>query len=231
LRLGTAPLAPLVPLIVTKAGGGDDGNSADDLQEGLQMMVLQPGDIPEGLQSLGGSFADNEQASSGLGGGPSKEQLDAWGRELGYQADYQATSPSSASFVTALSSAVSLYETDQGAADSFTDRVARARAADWQASHSELSDFMQEELSRDLGADDFFWLRLSGFQQTGPEETRLVTDDQIIFRVGRAWGYHNVISTGASGINDRQLLLPEVETPALTQISHMREGLDFGLLD
>ncbi len=226
LRLLLVSLA--LALIVAAACNGDDGdgNGSDDTEATLQLMVLQPDEIPPGLASLGGSSSDNEEAASGLGSGPTKEQLDAWGRILGYQVGYQATEPSNASFITALSTAASLYETEQGASDSFTDRVTRARAADWQTSHSELTDFQQQEIDRDFGADDAYWLRLSGFQQTAAGVTRLITDDQIVFRIGRSWGYLNVISTAAPGVDDREVLLAEVETLTLTQIENMRAGLD-----
>lgn len=64
--------------LVAACGGGDDGPTDEELKTGLQIMVLQPDEVPEGLQGLGSSFSDNTQAASGLGGGPTKEKLDSW---------------------------------------------------------------------------------------------------------------------------------------------------------
>jgi len=212
--------------------GGDDGPSEEELQQGLQLMVLQEATIiPLGLQGLGGSFADNDQAASGLGGGPTKDQLETWGRILGYGSDYQRGESTPATSTTALGTNVSLYEDAAGAAASFTDRVARARNADWQGSHSDLTDFQQEELTPDLPVDDSYWIHLTGYQATSSTERRLVADDIVIFRVGRAWGYLNVVSTAASGAGERDFANNTVENLVLKQIENTRNGLDSGLLD
>jgi len=176
----------LALLLIACSGGGAKSDD-QKLRDGLQAMVIQQADIPAGFQPLSGDFADNAQAASGIGGGPSEQQLNAWGRLLGYQRDFQAGAPSSESVITALSTSVSLYRTDQGASDSFTDRVASARLADWKASHADLTDFQQQELKPDVGADDMLWLRFTGHKETAPGKTQLIADDQIIFRVGRAW--------------------------------------------
>ena len=217
--------------ITTACGGGDDGPTDEELQQGLQIMVLQPDEVSEGLQSLGGSFADNDQAASGLGGGPTKEQLEALGRILGYSSDFQTGEPNPATFTTALSTQATLYEEAVGASESFTDRVARARAADWQASHSDLAEFQQEELVRELPVDDSYWVHLTGYQATSPTERRLVSDDIVIFRLGRAWGYLNVVSLAAAPVSDRAFAEDAVEALLLKQIEHTRNGLESGLLD
>jgi hypothetical protein len=217
-------------LVLAACGGDDEGPTNDEIRLALQSMVLQQADIPEGLANLGGNFADNAQAASGLGSGPSKEQLDAWGRILGYQNDYQRAEPANVNAANALSTAATLYNDDGGASTSFDDRVAQARAADWRASHNELSEFQQEELTRDFPADAYFWLHLTGYQQTGPEITRLVSDDILVFRVGRTWGYLNVVSMANAGVEDRAFMSALVEGLARTQIEHMRSVLDTGIL-
>jgi hypothetical protein len=224
----------LTALLLLWACNGDGNGGApieEEIRLALQSMVLQQTEIPEGLENLGGSFADNAQASSGLGSGPTKEQLDGWGRILGYQNDYQRGDPSSTTAANALSTAATLYNDDSGASDSFSDRVNRAREADWQASHGDLTEFQQEEVSRELPADASFWLHLTGFQQTGPAVTRLVSDDILVFRVGRTWGYLNVVSLAAAGETDRAFLSSQVEQLARTQIEHMRRVLDTGILE
>ena len=221
--------AVLLSLAVSCKGG--DGNKDVDLRQGLQAMVLQQIDIPEGMQSLGPSFSTNAEAAGGLGGGPTEAQLNAWGRLLGHKNDFQSTEPVSTSFLVGISTAVSLYETDQGASDSFADRVASARQVDWQQSHSDLTEFQQEELARDLAVDDLYWIHLSGYQQTGPAVKRLVTDDQIVFRVGRAWGFLGVVSEATASEDDRSFMLAQIDALLLTQIEHTKDGLDSGLLD
>ena len=217
--------------ITLACGGGDDGPTDEELQQGLQIMVLQPDEVPAGLQSIRSEFADNDQAASGLGGGPTKEQLEAWGRVLGYSSDFQTAEPNPASTTTALSSQVTLYEDATGASESFTDRVTRARAADWQSSHIDLAEFEQEEITRDLSVDDSYWVHLTGYQATNANERRLVSDDIAIFRVGRAWGYLNVVSLGAASVSDRAFAENTVEALLLKQIEHTRNGLESGLVD
>lgn len=218
-------------LAITTACGGDDGPTDAELQQGLQIMVLQPDEVPEALQSIRSEFADNDQAASGLGGGPTKEQLEAWGRILGYSSDFQIAEPIPATFTTALSSQVTLYDDATGAAQSFTDRLTRARAADWQSSHIDLAEFQQDQLIRTLPVDDSYWVHLTGYQATSSTERRLVSDDIVIFRVGRAWGYLNVVSLAAAPVSDRAFSEDTVEALLLKQIEHTRNGLESGLLD
>jgi hypothetical protein len=224
-------LTTAVLLILGTACKGGDDNKDEDLRQGLLAMTLQQTDVPEGLQSIGGAFTTNADAASGLGGGPSLEQFEAWGRILGYGVDHQASEPGGGLQVLRVESTASLYRAAQGAADSFKERVARAQAADWQLSHSDLAEFMQEELARDIPVDDLYWLHLSGYQQTGTVVQRLVSDDIIVFRVGRAWGFLNVVSIAAPGEDDRSFMLTQVEALLLKQIQHTRDGLDSGLLD
>lgn len=208
------------------ACGGNGGNGGDEaFRRVLASMVLQSGDVPQGMQSLGSSFSTNEEAASGLGGGPSKEQLDAWGRILGHKNEFQATEPSEESAITAITTSVSIYKTADGAAASFTDRVDSARRADWANSHSDLAEFQQEEIQRDLGVDDMLWLHFTGYKEVGPGDRRLVADDQVVFRVGRAWGFVGVISTAAADVGDRNFMLQQVEVLARKQVQHMRDGL------
>ncbi|MCH8815282.1 MAG: hypothetical protein IH957_09345 [Chloroflexi bacterium] len=175
----------------------DSGSLATDedgLQDVLPDLILQFEDLPEGLQPLGGSFSTNAESASGLGTGPTKAQLDEWGRILGFAADYQRVDPTDIANVTAINTSISLYATPEGATESFENRIPLAREADWQSSHADLEEFRQEELSPDLGVDDLFWLHLSGFQLIGPDERVIVSDDQIVFLVGQTWGFLGVVS-------------------------------------
>lgn len=218
--------ALLVVPIAAACGGDDDGAGGDEaFRQVMATMVLQISEVPPGMQSLGGSYSTNAEAASGLGGGPSEEQLNAWGRILGHGNSFQATAPSIESAITAITTAASVYQTAQGASDSFTDRVANARAADWATSHSDLAEFLQEDLVRDLGADDMLWLHFSGRKEIGPGDSRIITDDQIVFRVDRAWGFIGAVSTAAAGVEDRAFMLQQLEVLARTQAQHMRDGL------
>jgi len=188
-------------------------------------MVLQPGEIPAGLQPLGNEFSTNAETISGIGLGPTLEQLEKWGRVLGYKSEFQTAAPPSITSVAALSTSVSVYKSATGATDSLTDREEKARSVDWQQSHSDLEEFQQTEPARELPVDQALWLRFTGYQELRPGVRNLVIDDQIAFRVGEAWGFLGVISTAAEGETDRDILLPEVEVLVRTQIEHMRNAL------
>lgn len=179
--------------------GLDEGDPAtlgdEQLRDVLATMVLQVEDVPEGLEPLGGSYSTNEESARGIGTGPSKEQLDEWGRILGYRTDYQRVTPAGGPNTTAISTSISVYKDADGAALSFDDRVELARGADWQESHRELEEFEQREVTADVPADGLYWIRLSGYQVMGNNRT-FVTDDQIIFRIGQAWGFIGAVSTG-----------------------------------
>jgi hypothetical protein len=218
-------LVPLAAACGDDDGGDDGAGTGDPFHRVLATMVLQIGDVPPGMQSLGTSYSTNEQAASGLGSGPTKDQLDAWGRLLGHSNDFQATDPATESSITAVSTAVSIYKAAGGASDSFTNRVSAARAADWAGAHSDLAEFQQEELERDLGVDDMLWLHFTGFKEIGAGDRRLISDDQVVFRIDRAWGFIGVISTAAPGEEDRGFMLQQVEVLARTQAQHMRDGL------
>jgi hypothetical protein len=219
-------VAGVIALLLGITGGDDDGPTEEEaFRQVMATMVLQIDEVPAGMVSLGASYSTNEEAASGLGTGPTKEQLDAWGRILGHNNTFQATEPANESAITAINSSVSIYQTAQGASDSFTDRIADARAADWVTSHSDLTEFQQEELERDLGVDDMLWLHFTGFKEIGQEDRRLIADDQIVFRVDRAWGFVGIVSTAGPGVEDRGFMLQQAEALARTQVQHMRDGL------
>lgn len=229
LALAITGLAVLA--LAAACGGSNKGDAEKSAREALPQMVLQKADLPERLQELGGSFSTNADAASGLGSGPGEAQLDAWGRILGYKTDYQAGEPSPEAALTAVSTSVSLYEKEQGASDSFSDRVAQAHNADWQQSHSDLDQFSQIEVTRDLPADQVLWLRFTGFKELSPGERSIISDDQIVFRVGRVWGFIGAVSAGVPGGDDREVMLPAIEVLVRKQISHIKSTLDSGALD
>lgn len=229
-----ALLVSLLATIALAACGGDDddGSTTDNpvMRATMRGMVLQETDMPDGLHVFSGDFSTNADAASFLGAGPTEEQLDEWGRILGFQITYQRADPLNADVVSGVTSSISLYEEDTGAGDSFSERVTQARAADWSASHADLAEFEQLEVTADLPADDQLWLRFTGFKEVAPGETVTVSDNQIVFRVGRSWGYLNVISTSASGGIDRAINQAITEDLARTQIDNMKAALNSGAL-
>ncbi len=231
LALFAPPL--LASLLIACGGGSDTPDSAvseSSARQALPGMVLQRVDVAADLANIGGEFSTNKEAAAGLGTGPTEEQLDAWGRVLGYRGDFQAQAAAAKSAIIAVTTSVSIYATAQGAADSIEDRIRQARAVDWQQSHSDLETFAQVELKRDVPADDMLWLRFTGFKETRPGNRVIVSDDQIVFRVGQVWGFVGAVSTAEKGQDDRNVLLPQIETLVRKQITHMRDALESGLL-
>lgn len=223
-----AVLAACLVMALAAACGGSGGTP---VRQALPLMVLQREDVPPGMQVLDSSFSTNEEAASGLGGGPSKAQLDQWGRILGYKQDYQLTEPSQEAAVVHIVSAVSLYKDADGAKASFDDRVQAARSANWADTYSNLLKLSQREVTRDLGVDGLLWLRFTGFQETRPGQLTILADDWVVFRWGRAWGFLEITSTGPPGVDDRDLLLPSAEALVRKQIANVKATLEGGIAD
>lgn len=224
--IGGAALAAIL-IVVLQPFSSSSGPTITDAsaRAALPLMVLQREEAPQSVQSVGDEFSTNADAISGLGTGPTLEQLETWGRVLGYKIEFAAPEPSDATAVTAVSTSASLYKTSTGASDSLADREDQARRTDWKAAHSEFQDFQQTELNRSLGADQLLWLRFTGFQELHPGVRNLVVDDQIVFRVDQAWGFLGVVSTAVEGVTDRDVLQPDVEVLVRKQIQHMRDTL------
>lgn len=201
------------------------------VREALPLMILQREDVPAAMQALGGSFSTNEEAAGGLGSGPSAAQLDQWGRILGYKEDFQLTEPSADSAIAHITTSVSLYKTAEGAASSFDDRVQAARATNWAETYSNLEKLSRREITRELGVDGLLWLRFTGLQETQPGKFILLADDWVVFRVGRAWGFLDVTSMAAPGVEDRDVLLGSVEVLVRRQIEHVKRVLDAEVSD
>jgi hypothetical protein len=222
-------------LLVIAACGGDDDDAPDpddqDLRDTMRTMVLQEEDVPDGMSVLGGEFSTNEQAASGLGAGATKEQLDEWGRVLGFSINYQLTEPVDADVVSAIGSSVSVYGDEEGASESFSSRVEQARSADWEASHADLTEFQQEEIMDALPADDQLWFRFTGFKEIAAGVNAMVADDVMVFRIGDTWGFLNVISTSQSGGTDREFNRALVQDLAEQQILRIEAGISTGNLD
>jgi hypothetical protein len=190
-------------------------------------MVLQQGDVPETLEPTGERFTTNEElAGPGIGVRPGAEQIEEWGRVLGYARDFQAASVGSGPPVIGINSTASLYQKPDGAAGSFSDVARQARETNWAVFYDDLSEFEVREVDRDVPVDDLLWLRLSGFRpKTSEPGSLFVADDQITYRVGGVRGYLRVL-TSQEDTNDRDLALDRAEALLRTQVQRTRDALD-----
>lgn len=217
----------LISATVGCGGGGSAEISESEAREALPRMVLQEAQLPPGLVRAGEDFTTNEQlAASELGGVPEAAKIEEWGRVLGYETDFQAAELPSGPLITGINTAVSAYKTPEGASASFEDTAQRARDADWTQFYTDLTDFQQQEVQRDLPTDGTFWLRLSGLRaRIDGQGNVLVVDDQIAYRVGPVRGFLRVL-TSDDGSTDRNLVISQVEALLRTQIQNTRETLD-----
>ncbi len=226
LALAIAGLAVLA--LTAACGGSDSGDAEKSAREALPQMVLQRAELPADLQPLSADFSTNAQAASGLGGGPTEEQFAAWGRILGYEADFQAGEPSEEEAVIRVATSASLYEDAEGASASFNERTEAARRANWSETYSNFQKLSQRELTADVQVDGLLWLRFTGFQESHPGAFKLIADDWIAFRLGRAWGFLQVTSSAPEGVEDRDFMLSTIQVLLRKQIDHT---LNSGVLE
>ena len=217
----------LILVAAAACGGGGGEISESEAREALPRMVIQEIQLPEGLERAGEEFTTNEQLTeSGVGGAPEAAKIEEWGRVLGYETDFQAAELPSGPLITGIATAASAYKTPEGATASFEDTAQRARDADWAQFYTDLTEFQEQEVQRDLPADGVFWLRLSGLRaRTGGEGHVLVVDDQIAYRVGPVRSFLRVL-TSEEGATDRNLVVSRVEALLRTQIQNTREALE-----
>ncbi len=197
-------LLPLVAMMLAAAAVVACGGDGLSVEEALQRMVLQPEELPEGLSAGDESFTTNDdlaEASANLE--ERKAMLESWGRLLGYEIAYRASSvPREETPVQGINVSASLYKTEEGASKSFDDAVKTAEETDWEANYSGLMDFQRDEIEAGSVADEMVWLRLSGFQPADGGPDTLVTDDLIFFREGRERGFLRVLA-GSTETEDR----------------------------
>jgi hypothetical protein len=230
LLRGAWPAVVMLALIwatVGCGGGGGGEISEQEAREALPRMVLQEAQLPDGLARAGEKFTTNEQlAASEVGGVPEAAKIEEWGRVLGYETDFQAAELPSGPLITGINIAASAYKTPEGASASFEDTTQRARDADWAAFYTDLTEFQEQEVQRELPADGTFWLRLSGLRaRIDGEGQVLVVDDQIAYRVGPVRGFLRVLTSDDAG-TDRNLVISQVDALLRTQIQNTREALD-----
>ena len=224
LLLGVALLA--VAALVGCGGDGDGGEGESSLEQALRRMVLQPEDLPNEFDQ-GDELLTTNQHQASLSADPEarKDQLENWGRLLGYEVTYQ---PLGAAFavtpVQGINVSSSLYRTEEGAGQSFADAVKEAEERDWAANYAGLTDFQQVEVDASGLTDEIVWLRLSGFQPVPDGPGPLVTDDLILFRVGRETGFLRVLANSTE-TEDRQHLRPTVAQWLRALVENVEEVL------
>ena len=191
-----------------------------ETEEMLQRMVLQPEDVPPGLQRTDQTFTTNEQlVASSADPDAQRAEIERWGRILAYETTYlpspEATPDGAGQAITSSSS---LYETAEGAALSFADARTTVDQTDWQATRPDLQQFETELIEREGLADGLVWLRLSGLSPQG-----MVVEDFIIFRVGRARGFLRDASTDPG--QDRRFRLDQMDALLTKQVQRVTDVL------
>jgi hypothetical protein len=225
LRLGAVLLGAAV--LAACGGNGSGGEIDSSLEEALRAMVLQPEDLPEGLERADESFTSNDDLiSASADQEVTRERLERWGRLLGYEVTYQ---PSAAALgqspVNGMSVSSSLYANDEGASESFADAVQTSEETDWAANYPGLRDFQQDTVDVGGLADEIVWLRMSGFQPATSGSDALITDDLIFFRVSRERGFLRVLSSSTE-TEDRQYYQKTVEGWLQTLVQRVRDVLE-----
>jgi hypothetical protein len=206
------------------SSGGDGGESA--LQKSLRRMVLQPEDMPEGFASGTEAFITNDDAAqSSTDPLARKALLESWGRLQGYESTYKPASEDASDLpVQGVNVSSSLYDTAQGAGESFADAVKTAEETDWAANYAGLTEFQEEEIEAEGLADEIVWLRLSGFQSGAGGADALVTDDLIFFRIDTERGFLRVLAS-ATETQDRAHLQDTVESWLRTLVQNVNDAL------
>ena len=119
LTAGVTALAAIVAIVAIlvldpyswSSGDGNVGESS--LQKTLRKMVLQPGDVPEGLELGEESFLTNEDTASKEPDPEARRQLlDQWGRLLGFEIAYRPAEGEVVDSVRGINASSSLYETE-----------------------------------------------------------------------------------------------------------------------
>ncbi len=218
MRLSPLKAFVLVAVVLAACSGG--GPSVEDA---LQRMVLQPEDLPEEVERGEEAYLSNEEAAAGSA--ERQSMLESWGRVLGFEVTYEPSGGSSTALpVRGVNVSASLYETEDGAADSFADAATTAEETDWQANYSGLRDFQQEEIEAGGAAEEIMWLRLSGVQSALDGDDELVTDDLIFFREGRERGFLRVQAV-TSETDDRAHYARTVEGWLATLVENVKNAL------
>ena len=221
-----AAIVAVIAVLLLDPFSGSDGNGESQLQRTLRKMVLQLDDLPQGMEAGSEKFITNEDAAQ-TGADPVEREalLESWGRLLGFEIAYKPASGTPTGLpVQGVNVSSSLYETEDGAGESFADAVKTAEETDWAANYVGLTAFQQERIEADAPVDEMVWLRLSGFQPGSGGADVLVTDDLIFFRIDTERGFLRVLA-GATNTQDRAHLHEQVEGWLKTLAGNVRAAL------
>ena len=184
-------------LLATACGGGKDEGKKDDIPLLLQGMVLTSADLPQGLQQASASFSTNKDvADASLDSEATLAKLEARGRQLGYDVQFEPGADAPAALVVkGMQNTASLYKTVAGASEALAEGVNGARSADRKTIYPDESDVKVDELTLPSGADEGTWFRISGVDASG----NLIIDDQVAFRVDAVRSFVRVLTAFAGG--------------------------------
>jgi hypothetical protein len=207
---GLAVVLIACPLAFVLACGGDDGTGGAEtptrtptldpegkLKAQLEAALLTTDDVPAGLQAAGLSYYTNQDlASSAANPDAELKRLNQLGRLLAVDENFVPIGelPPDEPVKGGIQHSVSFYLTAEGASQAVEEKIALARSADWTSAYPDLSGVGVRLLERKLG-DESAWFRITGTAQSG----ELGVDDQIIFRVDRAWVFLRVFSLFPAG--------------------------------
>lgn len=218
------PVLALLSIVAAGCSGGGGQEGEIDLADRalLERMVLTAEDLDNGMQQVSAALSTNKDVAGSLPESEEQlEQLEQWGRKLGYDVEFQPTEASPPDLpVQGMQNTASLYETAGGAADSMAEGVVKARQTDWDALYPGLSEFNVDERSFDLG-DETLWFRISGIEQPGG---RLILDDQVVVRVGRVRSFLRVVSVHPPG-SDREIYADQVGAWAQVLVQRIQDAL------
>lgn len=221
----------LALICLTLACGGDDsetapvptasagGTTLTGLQAQLSAILIQPSEVPEGLEGSAPAFSTNADLA-----GPYPEvlqKLKDQGRLLGVDVQYIPTAqldPDSP-LKGGVQTSASAYAEATGASESFQETAEEARNNDWQANYPNIEDLQVTEIERPIG-DESLWLRISGTECQSrlptagspgePEPTcpspAVIVLDNVIFRTGRVRAYLQVVSLFEPAMSTEELL-------------------------
>jgi hypothetical protein len=196
IRLAFASLALLVASLSILAVGCDGGDGGVEptpvpsrFEEQLRRMVLQAEDVPSGFTVADEVFSTNQDVANEAAD-PEAElaKLLQRGRILGYDVTYEPGEAigSGETIIFSLNTTASIYQSPNGAAASFADAAAEARATDWVQFFQNVENIAVEELTAPaVAVDEILWLRIRGNAEVG-EQT--FAHDVVLLRTGAARG-------------------------------------------
>jgi hypothetical protein len=226
-------------------GGGDSSGSAtpstgpggvatlSGLQGQLAAVVLQPGDVPDGLDGTSPTFSTNVDVAGS--NQAALQKLVEQGRQLGVDVQFIPTErldPNSP-LRGGIQTSASVYTNTLGASQSFQDTAAQARANNWQANYPDILNMQVTEVQRPIG-DEFIWLRLAGKDClptpspgataqacNGPQHQVIV--DNLVFRVGRVRAYLQVSTLFPAETATADVYEDQISQWAQSVVQHARD--------